>query len=74
MKRQRPQTALSKTKKPSDKHRHKRESPEMSASNKAVIPAILVLPCIGVRCSAWLRGCVYIKEPDSTGDTTRKPS
>lgn len=25
------------------------------ALNKAVIPAILVLLCIGVRCSAWLQ-------------------
>ncbi len=33
----------------------------MSALNKAVIPAILVLLCIGVRCSAMVAGGVFIK-------------
>lgn len=44
----------SKQKRPNIKHSTQRKSPEMSALNKAVIPAILVLLCIGVRCSAWL--------------------
>lgn len=34
----------------------------MSALNKAVIPAILVLLCIGVHCSAWLQGIRFFKE------------
>jgi len=51
------QTALPKTqKKPSNERESKEKSPEMSASNKAVTPAILVLLCIGVRCSVWLLG------------------
>lgn len=38
------------------------------ALNKAVIPAILVLLCIGVRCSAWLQFMRFFsREADSTG-------
>ncbi len=49
----------SKQKGPSIKHSTQRKSPEMSALNKAVIPAILVLLCIGVRCSAMVAGVRY---------------
>lgn len=41
-------------KKPSFEHRCKKKNRQNDALNKAVIPAILVLLCIGVRCSAWL--------------------
>lgn len=45
----------------------------MSALNKAVIPAILVLLCIGVRCSAMVAGGAFSsREADSTGSATRK--
>ena len=52
----------------------KEKTPEMNASNKAVTPAILVLLCIGVRCSVWLLGCALIKEERFYRDATRKPT
>ena len=63
-----------KCKKPSSEHERKEKSPEMSASNKAVTPAILVLLCIGVCCSVWLLGCASIKEERFYRDATRKPT
>ena len=52
----------------------KEKSPEMNALNKAVTPAILVLLCIGVRCSVWLLVCASIKEERFYRDATRKPT
>ena len=63
-----------KRKKPSNERESKEKSPEMNASNKAVTPAILVLLCIGVRCSVWLLGCASIKEERFYRDATRKPT